>query len=113
VSCWDGGIRTRDPLNPICPPTGAPCIGVGSAKGLALFWSQEDSQVSFVGSGTSAAVWQLQTVNRDGTGESQIDEMPGLSFPTGFMPNISRMGTVSWVQLRPGRHELWMTELKR
>jgi hypothetical protein len=50
-------------------------------------------------------------VNRDGTGEKQIAEMPGISFPTGFLPDISRKGTVPWVQLRPGRRELWLAEL--
>jgi eukaryotic-like serine/threonine-protein kinase len=97
----------------ICPPTGKPCTAVGSAKGDYPFWSQDDSQVFFVVPGTSPTTWELRIVNRDGTGEKQIAEMPEISFPLGFSPGISRKGTVPWVQLRPGRHELWMAELKR
>jgi serine/threonine protein kinase len=95
----------------ICPPTGESCTAAGSARGVYPFWSQDDSRVYFVTPGKSQTPWELRIVNRDGTGEKQIAEMPGISFPTGFLPDISRKGTVPWVQLRPGRRELWLAEL--
>jgi serine/threonine protein kinase len=108
------GTTAGEEENPIfiCPPSREPCTKVGGAEGLLPFWSLDDSQVFFVVPGKSPTVWELRIVNRDGTGEKRIAEMPGLSFVTGFLPGMSRKGTVPWVQLRPGRHELWMAELK-
>ena len=106
-----GNIEPSNQIS-ICHSSGEPCTAVGKANGAFPFWSQDDSGVFFVVPGTSPTTWELRTVNRDGTGEKQIAEMPGLSLPTGFPPGISRKGTVPWVQLRAGRHELWMAELK-
>jgi Tol biopolymer transport system component len=106
------GNLTADNKIFICSSTGESCTAVGKANGAFPFWSQDDSGVFFVAPGTSPTTWELRIVNRDGTGEKQIAEMPGLSLPTGFPPGISRKGTVPWVQSRPGPHELWMAELK-
>ncbi len=96
-----------------CPPTGRPCTQVGTVKGVAPFWSQDDSRILFLWPGKSGSPFELRGVARDGSSEGRIGELPGVSLPSCFVLSVSGRGRVAWVQVRPGRREMWLADLKR
>ena len=97
----------------ICPPTGEPCTDWGTGPALMPFWSQDDSEVFVTDAGWLGGNYRLVAVRRDGSSDRPVAALPGSVFLTGFPHGVSSNGMVAWVQLRPGRSELWMADLKR
>jgi hypothetical protein len=80
---------------------------------LTPFWSPDDSEVFLTVSGGTAGAWKLVAVGRDGTSDRPVADLPGAVFLTGFPHAVSGNGTVAWVQLRPGRHDIRITDSER
>jgi serine/threonine protein kinase len=98
----------------VCPPDGAPCTEVAKASVATMaFFSHDDSRIFFFATGDPPTEWELRTVNRDGSGMRVIAQLPSLVLPGGFPFGLSSDDRVPWVQLRPGRHELWKADLQR
>jgi Tol biopolymer transport system component len=96
----------------ICPPTGEPCTDWGTGPALAPFWSHDDSEVFLTVPGGTAGTWKLVAVKRDGSSDRPVADLPGAVFLTGFPRGVSSRGMASWVQLRSGRHEIWIADLE-
>ncbi len=111
--CLLVGNTLDSPGFAICPAGGEPCTKFRVA-GLGRFpqWSPDDTRVFFVVPGNRMDTAELRVVGRDGRGEKQVGELASIDLSY-FTYEVSRQSKVSWVQVRPGRRELWLADLTR
>jgi Tol biopolymer transport system component len=98
----------------LCPPSGAPCRGLG-VDGTEPRWSRDGKHVYYVvyagyqGSRDPRAT-PLWKVGVDGSRPTLVADLEGPS-PENFFYDVSATGEVAWASFVPGRQELWMAEL--
>jgi serine/threonine protein kinase len=100
--------RTRAGRIVICPVGGGPCREVG--KGYGPVWSYDDRRVFFLRSVASGEQAELWSVAREGGDERRTAAVLQMH-PIGPIFDVSRSGEVVYVQFKPGRPELWLTDL--
>jgi hypothetical protein len=91
-------------------------VGIGTcekiaAKGFLPIWSADGSRIYFNRwkSRNSSQTW---SVSPDGEGEKWIVDRARVD-PTAEFYDVSRKGEVVYIQFKPGKQELWMTDFSR
>jgi Tol biopolymer transport system component len=93
----------------VCPVDDGMCRKVAS-NGTGPVWSGDESRIYF-GRMTSLYTMEMWSVTANGEDEQRIVELQHMDKDSNFA-DVSSTGQVVYVQLKPGKHELWMTDLK-
>jgi len=78
-------------------------------KGFLPRWSYDDSRIYFLRQ--LFPPYEIWSISREGTDERRVAVL-GMMVPGASFFDVSAMGLIAWVELEPGRQELWMTDFR-
>jgi Tol biopolymer transport system component/DNA-binding winged helix-turn-helix (wHTH) protein len=93
----------------VCPVDAGKCRKIASS-GFSPIWSDDESRIYFA-RWTSRDGMEIWCVSANGEGEERIVELPRVDQLATFF-DVSRTGQIVYVQVKPGKHELWMTDFR-
>jgi Tol biopolymer transport system component len=91
----------------VCPMDGGNCRKL-AGSGFGPIWSGDELTIYFA-RWTARDGMEIWSVSANGEGEKRIVELKAVD-PLATFFDVSRTGEVVYVQLKPGKHELWMMD---